>query len=120
MGALVSEERTGSYGSSRRMRARGLKTYSHLAEARQRPSEYEVATTRLHHHVERGLAIETPVAAWYTRHQRGSRWRSANWGRFADPRETPPPGNQPPTCRGPLRGNFSFFFERGRPSQPFP
>jgi hypothetical protein len=70
------------------MRARGLKTYSHLAEARQRPSEYEVATTRLHHHVERGLAIETPVAAWYTRHQRGSRWRSANWGRFADPRET--------------------------------
>jgi hypothetical protein len=39
---------------------------------------------------------------------------------FADPRETPPPGNQPPTCRGHLRGNFSFFFERGRPSQPFP
>jgi toluene monooxygenase system protein E len=70
------------------MRSRGLKTYSHLAEARQRPSEYEVATTRLHHHVERGLAVDAPVAQWYTRHQRGSRWRAANWGRFADPRET--------------------------------
>jgi hypothetical protein len=39
---------------------------------------------------------------------------------FADPRDTPPPGNTPPTCRGHIRGTFSFFFERGRPSQPFP
>jgi hypothetical protein len=39
---------------------------------------------------------------------------------FADPRETPPPGDAPPTCRAHIRGSFSFFFERGRPSQPFP
>jgi hypothetical protein len=38
---------------------------------------------------------------------------------LADPRETPA-GGPPPPCRGHLRGSFSFFFERGRPSQPFP
>jgi hypothetical protein len=40
---------------------------------------------------------------------------------LADPRETDPGGlGPPPPCRGHLRGSFSFFFERGRPSQPFP
>jgi hypothetical protein len=39
---------------------------------------------------------------------------------FADPRESPPPGDAPPPCRGHIRGTFSFFFERGRPAQPFP
>lgn len=40
---------------------------------------------------------------------------------FADPREASPGGlGPPPPCRGHLRGSFSFFFERGRPSQPFP
>ncbi|MBX3207171.1 MAG: hypothetical protein KF764_19140 [Labilithrix sp.] len=38
---------------------------------------------------------------------------------LADPREASP-GGPPPPCRGHLRGSFSFFFERGRPSQPFP
>jgi len=40
---------------------------------------------------------------------------------LADPRETPLGGvGGPPRCRGHIRGSFSFFFERGRPSQPFP
>lgn len=40
---------------------------------------------------------------------------------LADPREQAPGGDgPPPKCRGHLRGSFSFFFERGRPSQPFP
>jgi len=40
---------------------------------------------------------------------------------LADPRESTPGGEgPPPTCRGHIRGTFSFFFERGRPSQPFP
>lgn len=40
---------------------------------------------------------------------------------LADPREGAPGGlGPPPPCRGHLRGSFSFFFERGRPSQPFP
>jgi toluene monooxygenase system protein E len=70
------------------MRAAALKTYSHLASARRLPSAYELATTRLHHHLARGLAIDTPAAAWFERHQRGSRWREAEWERFVDPRET--------------------------------
>lgn len=40
---------------------------------------------------------------------------------LADPREAEPGGlGPPPRCRGHVRGSFSFFFERGRPSQPFP
>ena len=44
---------------------------------------------------------------------------------LADPRDAPAVGENgakaaPPLCRGHLRGSFSFFFERGRPAQPFP
>lgn len=40
---------------------------------------------------------------------------------LADPRELAPGGlGPPPRCRGHIRGTFSFYFERGRPSQPFP
>jgi hypothetical protein len=40
---------------------------------------------------------------------------------LADPREAEPGGQgAPPPCRGHIRGTFSFFYERGRPSQPFP
>lgn len=38
---------------------------------------------------------------------------------LADPREAQP-GGPPPPCRGHIKGTFSFFFERGRPAQPFP
>jgi toluene monooxygenase system protein E len=65
-----------------------LRTYSHLAGARRRPTSYEIVTTGLHHHVERGLAVDAPAAAWFERHQRGSRWAAADWSRFSDPRET--------------------------------
>ncbi len=40
---------------------------------------------------------------------------------LADPREGCPGGlGPPPPCRGELTGNFRFYFERGRPAQPFP
>ena len=40
---------------------------------------------------------------------------------LADPRDAQPGGaGPPPPCRGHLRGTFSYYFERGRPSQPFP
>lgn len=40
---------------------------------------------------------------------------------LADPRESCPGGiGPPPPCRGHLTGDFSFYFERGRPAQPFP
>jgi hypothetical protein len=40
---------------------------------------------------------------------------------LADPREICPGGEgPPPRCRGHLTGWFSFYFQRGRPAQPFP
>lgn len=40
---------------------------------------------------------------------------------LADPREICPGGlGPPPRCRGELSGNFHFYFQRGRPAQPFP
>jgi len=40
---------------------------------------------------------------------------------LADPREACPGGlGPPPPCRGYLTGSFQFYFQRGRPGQPFP
>jgi hypothetical protein len=40
---------------------------------------------------------------------------------LADPRDVCPGGSgPPPRCRGHLTGNFNFYFQRGRPGQPFP
>jgi hypothetical protein len=40
---------------------------------------------------------------------------------FANPLEVCPGENMPPPrCRGELHGNFKFYFERGKPAQPFP
>jgi hypothetical protein len=40
---------------------------------------------------------------------------------LVDPRDVCPGGlGAPPRCRGHLTGNFKFYFERGRPAQPFP
>ena len=39
---------------------------------------------------------------------------------LGDPRDGCPGGlGPPPPCRGHLTGNFSFYFERGQPAQPF-
>jgi len=40
---------------------------------------------------------------------------------IADPSEICPGGlGPPPRCRGHLKGSFKFYFQRGRPAQPFP
>jgi hypothetical protein len=40
---------------------------------------------------------------------------------LADPRQISPGGlGPPPPCWGRLKGNFHFYFQRGRPAQPFP
>jgi hypothetical protein len=40
---------------------------------------------------------------------------------LADPREVTAGGlGPPPPCRGHLQGRFHFYFQRGRPAQPFP
>lgn len=64
-----------------------LKTYSHLPAGRQ-PTDYEITSSRLHHHVDRGFEVRVPVAAWYEKYQGGSRWQAPDWEVFADPRAT--------------------------------
>ncbi len=66
----------------------GLRTYSHLASARRRPTEYEIVTTDLLYYIGRGFEVEVPLAAWYRKNQRDSRLSCPNWGQFRDPRET--------------------------------
>lgn len=64
------------------------KTYEHLAGARRMPTTYEVATTRLLYAAGRKPEVETPLTAWYERHQAGSRFTCEDWETFRDPRET--------------------------------
>lgn len=67
-----------------------MKTYSHLAGQRRMPSEYEVATSKLAYHAERGFEVAVPLAAWYEKYQRQSAFRCTveDWDAFADPRQT--------------------------------
>jgi toluene monooxygenase system protein E len=63
------------------------RTYWHLEGRGRLPSEYEVATSKLLYYPERGFEVDTPIGAWYARHQSGSRLR-ATWAGFSDPRQT--------------------------------
>jgi toluene monooxygenase system protein E len=65
------------------------KTYWHLGNGRRLPSDYEVATSRLLYHVERGgFELELPASAFYARNQAGSQLVCKRWDDFADPRAT--------------------------------
>jgi toluene monooxygenase system protein E len=63
-------------------------TYWHLAGGSRKPSDYEVASSRLLYYVERGFALPLPIGDWYQRHQGGSPLACDDWERFADPRQT--------------------------------
>jgi toluene monooxygenase system protein E len=52
------------------------------------PSEYELVTTGLHHHMRSGFEVRVPIAAWYERHCKGARIVCSDWELFRDPRET--------------------------------
>jgi toluene monooxygenase system protein E len=68
---------------------KGQKTYWHLLEARRRPSEYEIGSSRLLYYPARGgFAVDVPLGGWYATYQQGSPLRSSDWDAFADPRET--------------------------------
>ena len=65
------------------------KTYWHLGAGRRLPSDYEIATSRLLYHVERGgFAVELPTSDFYRRHQAGSLLVSERWDELCDPRAT--------------------------------
>jgi len=66
----------------------GRKTYWHLEHLQRKPTDYEIATTKLLYYPSQGFEVQTPGAAWYARYQTGSPLRCRDWERFSDPRET--------------------------------
>ena len=68
----------------------GLKTWSALAHARRRPSEYEVVTYKLHYRTRNPAAAyeldpDTPMNQWYRKHVAGSALQHPDWDAFRDP-----------------------------------
>ncbi|HET6582329.1 MAG TPA: hypothetical protein VFG69_02755 [Nannocystaceae bacterium] len=64
------------------------RTWWHLEGQSRRPSDYEIATTKLLWAPARGFAVETPVTRWIDAHQRGRSFACRDWDAFIDPRET--------------------------------
>lgn len=67
-----------------------LKTWSHLAGNRRRPSEYEIVSTNLHYYTDNPdnpfeLDPNLPMAKWYRKYCNGSSLRHDDWNAFRDP-----------------------------------
>jgi toluene monooxygenase system protein E len=65
---------------------KGQKTYWHLMSLGRKPTEYDIVTSRLLYHPQRGFEVNVPVAPWYERYQKGSILQCSDWESFADPR----------------------------------
>jgi toluene monooxygenase system protein E len=72
---------------------RPLKTWSHLAGQRRRPSEYEIVSTNLHWHTRKPDdpwevgGTDGFMANWYRQYCYGSPVQHDNWNSFRDPDE---------------------------------
>ena len=70
-----------------------LKTWSHLAARRRKPSEYEIVSVALHYNNRPGSAAPYELDPnlfmnrWYIEHRNGSPLRHADWNSFRDPDE---------------------------------
>lgn len=69
-----------------------LKTWSHLAGARRRPSEYEIVSTNLHFSTDNPecpweLDPDMQMNRWYKAYREGSPLRHPDWNAFRDPDE---------------------------------
>jgi toluene monooxygenase system protein E len=64
------------------------KTYWHLEALKRKPTDYEIASSRLLYHPSRGFEVDLPAADWYTRHQKNSPFVLVDPEGFSDPRET--------------------------------
>lgn len=67
-----------------------LRTWSHLAGERRKPSEYEVVSVRLHYHTKDPeapweLSPQLPISQWYRRYRSESPLRHLDWDGFRDP-----------------------------------
>ncbi|WP_338415125.1 aromatic/alkene monooxygenase hydroxylase subunit beta [uncultured Sphaerotilus sp.] len=69
-----------------------LKTWSHLAGRRRKPSEYEIVSTNLHYTTDNPeapfeLDPNFPMARWYKEHRNASPLVHTDWNAFRDPDE---------------------------------
>ena len=69
-----------------------LKTWSHLAARRRKPSEYEIVSTNLHYTTDRPdapfeLDPNFPAAMWFKLNRNASPLKHADWNAFRDPDE---------------------------------
>jgi toluene monooxygenase system protein E len=72
--------------------AQPLKTWSHLAARRRKPSEYEIVSTNLHYTTDRPdapfeLDPDFPPAQWYKTYRNASPLVHPDWNAFRDPDE---------------------------------
>ncbi|MDQ0390371.1 toluene monooxygenase [Labrys monachus] len=70
---------------------RPLKTWSHLAAQRRRPSEYEIVSTNLLWHTrdpDHPWDVDGFMGDWYTKNLFGSPLKHKDWNAFRDPDET--------------------------------
>src|ERR1051326_1098971 len=64
------------------------RTYWHLEDAKKKPTEYDIVTSKLLFYPERGFEVDTPIADWYAKFQKGTKLVAKDWDAFRDPRET--------------------------------
>lgn len=69
-----------------------LKTWSHLAARRRKPSEYEIVSTNLHYSTDNPeapfeLDPNFPIALWFKQYRNASPLRHQDWNAFRDPDE---------------------------------
>ncbi len=64
------------------------RTYWHLTELGRKPTDYDIASSKLLYYPRRGFETAVPIAAWYRAHQHDSALVCQDWERFRDPRET--------------------------------
>jgi len=64
------------------------RTYWHLADLGRKPTDYDIATSRLHYWTARGFEVKVPVSEWYERYQQGSSLQCRIWEQWGDPRQT--------------------------------
>jgi len=72
--------------------AQPLKTWSHLAARRRKPSEYEIVSTNLHYTTDRPdapfeLDPNFPTAQWFKKNRNACPLKHADWNAFRDPDE---------------------------------
>jgi len=67
-----------------------LRTWSHLAELRKKPSEYDIVSRKLHYSTNNPdspweLSPDCPMNLWYKQYRNSSPLKHDNWDAFTDP-----------------------------------